>query len=96
MRIRERDEWKTTFKTWYSHFKYQVILFGLRNAPATFQGFIRKILVEKLEIFVIIYLDDIFIYTDNDRDDHVVALWWVPEQLMKYLLCANLKKCQFH
>ena len=39
--------------------------FGLSNAPASFQGYINKILAEKLDIFVIVYLDDIFIYTEN-------------------------------
>ena len=62
MRIREGDEWKTTFRTRYSHFKYQVMLFGLFNAPASFQGYVNKILAEKLDVFVMVYLDDILIY----------------------------------
>ena len=47
--------------------------FGLTNAPTSFQRYINKILVEKLDIFVIVYLDDILIYTNNDGDGHVVA-----------------------
>lgn len=62
MRIKEGDKWKTVFWTWYGHFKYQVMLFGLCNAPASFQGYINKILAEKFDIFVIVYLDDILIY----------------------------------
>ena len=46
-RIREGDEWKTAFRTRYSYFEYQVMSFGLSNAPATFQGYINKILAEK-------------------------------------------------
>ena len=65
MRIKEGDEWKTAFRTRYGHFEYQVMPFGLSNAPASFQGYINKILAEKLDIFVIIYLDDIFIYTED-------------------------------
>ena len=42
------------------------------------------------------YLDNIPIYTDNDRDGHVAAVQWVLEQLRKFLLYANLKKCWFH
>ena len=74
MRIRKGNEWKTAFKTRYGHFEYQVMPFGLINAPASFQRYINKILVEKLDIFVIIYLDDILIYTDDDRDGHVAAV----------------------
>ena len=70
--------------------------FGLTNAPASFQGYINKILTEKLEIFVIVYLDDILIYTEDDGDGHVAAVRWVLEQLRKFLLYANLKKCRFH
>ena len=49
--------------------------FNLTNAPASFQGYINKILAEKLNIFIIVYLDDILIYTDNDGDGHVAAVW---------------------
>ena len=42
------------------------------------------------------YLDDFFIYTDDDRDGHVTAVRWVLEQLRKFSLYANLKKCQFY
>ena len=65
MRIKKGDEWKTAFQTRYGHFEYQVMPFGLSNAPASFQGYINKILTEKLDIFVIVYLDDILIYTKD-------------------------------
>ena len=70
--------------------------FGLSNAPATFQGYVNKILAEKLDIFVIVYLDDILIYTEDPGQPHVEAVRWVLDQLRKYLLFANLKKCHFH
>lgn len=62
------------FKTCYGHFEYQVISFGLTNAPATFQGYINKILVEKLNIFVIVNLDNIFIYTKSKKEKHVETI----------------------
>ena len=65
MRIKEDDEWKTAFWTRYSHFKYQVMLLGLSNTLASFQGYINKILVEKLDIFVIVYLEYMLIYTED-------------------------------
>ncbi len=77
MRIKKEDKWKTAFRTRYSHFEYQVMPFGLTNAPATFQGYINKILAEKLDVFVIVYLDDILIDTENEGEEHVQAVWWV-------------------
>ena len=96
MRIRKGDKWKTAFWTQYGHFKYQVMLFGLSNAPATFQGYVNKILTKKLDIFVIVYLDDILIYIENPRQPHVEAVRWVLDQLRKHSFFANLKKCRFH
>ena len=96
MKIRKGDEWKTAFKTRYGYFEYQVMPFGLTNAPASFQGYINKIFAEKLDIFVIVYLDDILIYIDDDGDGHVLAVQWVLEHLRKFLLFANLKKCRFY
>ena len=96
MRIREGDEWKTAFWTQYGHFKYQVMPFGLSNAPTTFQGYVTKILAEKLDIFVIVYLDDILIYIEDPSQSLIEAMRWVLDQLRKYSLFANLKKCHFH
>ena len=96
MRIRESDELKTAFRTRYGHFKYQVMPFGLSNAPASFRGYINKILAEKLDIFVILYLDDILIYTEEQGQGQVDAVRWVLDHLRKHGLYANLKKCWFH
>ena len=49
----------------YGHFEYQVMRFGLSNAPNNFQGYINKILAEKLDIFIMVYLDDILIFTKD-------------------------------
>ena len=65
MKIKEDNKSKTAFQTWYSHFKYQIILFGLYNASTNFQDYINKILAKKLNIFVIVYLNHIFIYIKN-------------------------------
>ncbi len=96
MKIKEGNEWKTVFRTHYGHFKYQVMPFGLTNTSATFQGYINKFLAEKLDVFVIVYLDDILIYIENEGKEHVQAIRWMLVQLRKYLLYANLKKCRFH
>ena len=67
--------------------------FDLTNAPASLQRYINKIFAEKLDIFVIMYLDDILIYTNDDGDGHFTAVWWVLEQIRKFSLYANLRKC---
>ncbi len=71
MRIREGHEWKTVFRTHYDHFEYQLIPFRLTNTPATFQGYINKILAEKLDVFIMVYLNEIFIYTKNEGKEDI-------------------------
>ena len=70
--------------------------FGLSNTPATFQEYVNKILAKKLDIFVIVYLDDILIYIKDLGQLHIEAVHWVLDQLWKYSLFANLKKCCFY
>ena len=53
------------------------MLFGLINTPVLFQGYINKILAEKFNVFVIMYLDNIFIYTENKRKKYVEVVKWV-------------------
>ena len=96
MRIQEGDKWKTVFRIRYGHFEYQKMPFSLSNAPGSFQRYISKILAEKLAIFVIVYLDDIFIYTEDPGQPHDDAVRWVLEQLRRHGFFANLKKYRFH
>ena len=70
--------------------------FSLSNASAIFQGYVNKILAEKLDIFVVVYLDNILIYTKHLGQLYVEVVRWVLDQLQKHFLFANLKKCQFH
>ena len=72
-----------------------MISFGLTNALASFQEYINKILAKKFDTFIIVYLDNIRIYTNDNGDGDVTAIYWVPEKLKKFLLYANLKNCQF-
>ena len=72
------------------------MLFGLSNAPASFRGYIHKILAEKLDVFVIVYLDYILIYTKDASRAHVNVVRWLLNKLRKHGFFANLKKCHFH
>ncbi len=71
------------------------MLFGLVNALATFRSYINKCLAEKLDIFCVVYLDDILIYTNKKGTKHEKGVRWVLEKLWKYCLYLNLKKCRF-
>ena len=70
--------------------------FGLSNAPANFQKYVNKILAERPEIFVIVYLNNILVYTANASQGHVEAVRWVLRELRKHSLFANPKKCRFY
>ncbi len=74
MRIWQNDKWETAFRTKYGYFKYQVMLFGLSNASASFQGYINKIFAKSLNIFIVVYLDDILIYIEDLGQLHVDAI----------------------
>ena len=67
--------------------------FRLSNVPASFQGYLNKILAKKLNVFVIVYLDNILIYTKDEGQGHVEAVQWVLDLLQNNSLFANLKKC---
>ena len=72
------------------------MLFELINTPVSFQKYINKIFAKLLNIFIIVYLDNIFINIHDDGNDYIAAVRWVLEQPRKFLLYANLKKSWFH
>lgn len=94
IRVAEGEEWKTAFRTRYGHFEYLVMPFGLTNAPATFQAYLNDVLRECLDTVVVIYLDDILIYS-ADPKDHVTHVRRVLQLLSNAQLQVNLDKCQF-
>ena len=70
IRIKEGDEWKTAFRTKFRHYKYLVMPIGLTNTPALWQRLINELLYEYIYKFVVVYLDDILIYSGS-REEHV-------------------------
>ncbi|KAG1017981.1 hypothetical protein G6F43_014411 [Rhizopus delemar] len=75
IRIAKGDEWKTAFRTKYGLFEYTVMPFGLTNAPASFQSLINETLREFLDRFVVVYLDDILIFSEETAEhQHHVSL----------------------
>ena len=88
VRIREGDEWNTAFRTRYGHFEYNVMPFGLTNAPAVFQHMINDIFRKHLNDFVVIYLDDILIFSKN-KEEYEKHVRLVLEKLCKRGLYAK-------
>lgn len=95
VRIAKGDKWKTAFRTRYGLFEYQVMPFGLTNAPASFQYLINDVLRDFLDVFVIVYLDDILIFSKTESD-HVQHVNQVLERLKSNNLWANAEKCRFY
>ncbi|CUA72046.1 Transposon Tf2-11 polyprotein [Rhizoctonia solani] len=95
VRIKEGDEWKTAFKCKYGLFKYRVMPFGLSNAPACFQHFMNNILQDLLDISVVVYLDDILIFSP-DQGSHIKTVKAVLRRLKANHLYCNPKKSTFH
>jgi len=94
VRVAEGDEWKTAFRTRYGSFEWLVMPFGLTNAPAAFQRFMNDIFGDLLDVFVIIYLDDILIYSNNPAD-HAKHVREVLRRLRQHGLYARPDKCRF-
>lgn len=92
--IREGDEWKATFKTNDGLYECLVMPFGLTNAPSNFLRLMNEHLKELFRKFVIIYLDDILIFS-QDREERLRHLKYVLEKLHQEKLLINLKKRSF-
>lgn len=79
----------------YGHFEYRVMPFGLTNAPATFQAHVNNMLRDFLDVFCIVYLDDILIFSPDEKT-HTQHARQVLAQLQQAQLYAKLSKCKFH
>ena len=95
VRIREGDEWKTAFKTPRGHYEYLVMPFGLTNAPSVFQALMNDILRDMLEVFVVLYLDDILVFS-RSLEEHVQHVRMVIQRLLENRLFIKAEKCVFH
>ncbi|GKB65330.1 putative reverse transcriptase domain-containing protein [Tanacetum coccineum] len=94
LRVREQDIPKTAFRTRYGHYEFQVMPFGLTNAPAVFMDLMNRVCKPYLDKFVIVFIDDILIYSNDEKDneEHLKA---ILELLKKEKLYAKFSKCEF-
>jgi len=93
IRIKDTDIHKTAFRTRYGHYEFLVLPFGLTNVPATFMTLMNDIFREYLDKFVIIYLDDILIYSKT-KEEHLQHLRIVLGILRQHKLYAKSTKCE--
>ena len=94
VRMLPNDEHKIAFKTHQSHYQFKVMPFGLTNAPATFQCIMNQVLQPFLRHFVLVFLDDILIYSSS-MGDHIQHLQQVLETLRAHQLYLKASKCTF-
>ena len=94
LRVWEEDLPKTAFRTRYGHYEFQVMPFGLTNAPAVFMDLMNRVCKPYLDKFVIVFIDDILIYSRNENE-HAIHLRTIMELLRRERLYAKFSKCDF-
>jgi hypothetical protein len=94
MKIRPSNIPKMAFSTRYGLYEFTIMLFGLTNAPANFMNLMNKVFMEYLDRFVVVFIDNILIYSKNDSD-HEEHLQMVLRKLRDNQLYAKYSKCEF-
>ncbi|MBW0470593.1 hypothetical protein O181_010308 [Austropuccinia psidii MF-1] len=95
LRIKEGDEHLTAFRTKYGSYEYWVMPFAITNAPASFQNLVNDIFADFLDIFVVVSLDDIMVFSSSE-EEHVKHVASVLQRLRVNNLFAKASKCVFH
>jgi GGDEF domain-containing protein len=94
MKIRSEDIPKTAFVTRYGQYEFTVVSFGLTNASAYFMNMMNKVLLDELDKFVVVFIDDILVYSST-TEEHEQHLRVVLERLRQNQLYAKFSKCEF-
>ncbi|KAL0550383.1 hypothetical protein IC582_014893 [Cucumis melo] len=94
LRIKDEDIPKTAFRSRYGHYEFIVMSFGLTNAPAVFMDLMNRVFREFLDTFVIVFIDDILIYSKTEAE-HEEHLRMVLQTLRDNKLYAKFSKCEF-
>jgi hypothetical protein len=94
IKVRDEDMQKTAFRTRYGHYEYKVMPFGVSNAPGVFMEYMNRIFHAFLDRFVVVFIDDILIYSKTE-EEHAEHLKIVLQVLKEKKLYAKLSKCEF-
>lgn len=94
LRVKGCDIPKTTFRTWYGHFKFLVISFGLTNSLTDFMDLMNRVFKQYFNILVIVFLDDILVYS-RSKNDYANHLRVVFQTLRDYQLFTKFSKYEF-
>ena len=94
LKIKSDDIPKTAFRTCYGHYEILVMPLGLTNTPVAFVGLMNKVFQQYLDKFVIVFIDDILVYSKS-KENHVRHLTLVLNKLREHRLYAKFSKCQF-
>ncbi|MBW0577944.1 hypothetical protein O181_117659, partial [Austropuccinia psidii MF-1] len=95
LRIKEGDEHLTAFRTKYDSNEYLVMPFGLINAPASFQNLVNDIFEDFLDIFAVVYLDDIMVFSSS-QEEHIKPVASFLQRLRDNNLFSKASNCLFH
>jgi hypothetical protein len=94
VQIKDEDIHKIAFRVRYGHYEFVVVPFGLTNAPATFMCLMNNVLGKFLDKFVLVFIDDILIYSKN-KEEHEKHLRLILQVLREHQLYAKFNKCDF-
>src|SRR5216684_1573841 len=94
VRIKDEDIFKTTFRTRYGHYEFVVMPFELTNVPAVFMCLMNNIMHKYLDKFVVVFIDDILIYSKNE-EEHKEHLRIILQELREKQLFEKFSKCDF-
>ena len=94
LKVKDVDVPKTAFRTRYGHYEFLVLPFGLTNAPAAFMDLMNRVFRPYLDLFVMVFIDDILVYS-KDEQKHEQHLKVVLQTLREKKLYAKLSKCDF-
>jgi hypothetical protein len=94
VRIKKKDIPKTAFNTWYGHYEFVRMPFGVTNAPAVLMDLMHRIFRPYMEKFIVVFINDILSYSKSS-EEHTTHLKLVLDKLREHKLYAKFSKCEF-